>query len=448
MPDKYKVKYRRLMGGDPSDTDTVDTEFIQFLQGFLNSETAGDMIKQNPNIVTAKDKSGRTLLHYVGSRKDLAELLVANGAIVDEPDNEGTRPICLVQGEAIIVLIQNNADLNQRNNNGFSPISCALGREDLDAAEVMIKNGADINEQDGEGTTFLGESVKKGNFDVVKFLVDNKADGTKADNQGRTPLHVAIQEGNRDIIKLLVENYPNTVDSKDAGGKTPFEDAVNQGGDLPKILLELKVQGVVSVGVPYFDENFNEQQKGGGVDTLLHLAVKDNDMEKVKLILTKRKTELDNPIYNFDIDAGGAFLGMSPLQLGYYSRYNEPEKYGNITNSDIFTELVENGAKLDFAAGEHKITLLHLAAIFGDNTMVENLIKQRVDVNALDSHQNTPLYLAAKYGNTETVIILLKHKADPRIQNRYSLTPYDLATDEEIKKMLFIPSCGVCNASL
>jgi cytohesin len=455
MPDKYKVKYRRLMGGEPSDTDTVDTEFIQIKQEFLTSDTihAKEMIEQNPNIVFAKDKSERTLLHYVGSRKDLAELLVENGATVDEPDNEGTRPICLVQGEAISVLIQKGADPNQRNNNGFSPLSCALGREDLDAAGVMIKNGADINEQDSEGTTFLGDSVKKGNFDVVKFLVDNKADGTKADNQGRTPLHVAIQEGNRDIIKLLVESYPDTLDSKDDEEKTPFQDAINQGGDLPKILLGLKLSGVVSVGVPYFDENYNEQQKGGGVDTdtLLHLAVKENDPTKVEAILVKRTAELDkpdpDPTYNFDIDAGGEYeeLGLSPLQLVYFLTKNEPH-YDTDKSRDIFKILVKNGAKPDFA-GEQKITLLHLAAFFGDNTMVEDLIKKGLDVNALDSHNTTPLFFAAKNGHTETVRILLAIGANRTIKNKEEKTPFEVATDPEIKKMLFIPSCGVCNAS-
>ena len=68
--------------------------------------------------VNAKDKKGKTPLHKVGRSKEVAELLIANGADVKAKTNQGYTPLCH---------------------------ACARGRSSIEIIELLIVKGADVN---------------------------------------------------------------------------------------------------------------------------------------------------------------------------------------------------------------------------------------------------------------------------------------------------------------
>lgn len=80
-------------------------------------------------------------------------------------------------------------------------------------------------------------------------------------------------------------------------------------------------------------------------------------------------------------------------------------------------------------------TPLHVAAIAGQATVVETLLANHANPNALDDIGNTPLLWAAYFGHTNVVSLLLKHKADMDIKGNTELntlgegqdTPLDFA---------------------
>src|SRR5579859_6005189 len=104
------------------------------------------LLKSNTNLVFDTDMYDTTPLHYAAS-KDVAEVLLANGARV-----------------------------NARNKYGDTPLHFAATKGLKDVAEVLLANGADVNAVDrpigmgAKGETPLAQAASGGHNDVVEVL--------------------------------------------------------------------------------------------------------------------------------------------------------------------------------------------------------------------------------------------------------------------------------------
>jgi hypothetical protein len=82
---------------------------------------------------------------------------------------------------------------------------------DRAATEMLIKTGADINQQDEQGWTPLNFAAGMGNLSLVKLLVENGADVFKVGRDLRTPYMIALAAGRVSVVKYLREmedNFP------------------------------------------------------------------------------------------------------------------------------------------------------------------------------------------------------------------------------------------------
>jgi len=82
---------------------------------------------------------------------------------------------------------------------------------DCASVEAMIQNGADINQQDEQGWTPLNFAAGNGDLSLVKLLVNHGADIFKAGRDRRTPYDIALAAGRVSVVKYLREvehNYP------------------------------------------------------------------------------------------------------------------------------------------------------------------------------------------------------------------------------------------------
>ena len=73
---------------------------------------------------------------------------------------------------------------------------------------------------------------------------------------------------------------------------------------------------------------------------------------------------------------------------------------------------------------------LLIAAQNGDTEVVEEMLKNKANINMVDSSGNTPLHLAAGNGREGVVDLLLKHKANIKAGNNFEETPLHYATRE------------------
>ena len=72
--------------------------------------------------------------------------------------------------------------------------------------QLLIANGANINQVDKEGWTCLHWAVHHPNLDLIKLLMAHGAKNQE-DNHGITPAHIAERKGYTDAFQLLVQHF-------------------------------------------------------------------------------------------------------------------------------------------------------------------------------------------------------------------------------------------------
>ncbi len=88
-----------------------------------------------------------------------------------------------------------------------SPIHDAALTGDVELVELLIANGADVDDRDVHGYTPLLLAIQEGHTDIAKVLITNGADvNTRAASDGGedvTPLYLSIILGRRVTESLL-----------------------------------------------------------------------------------------------------------------------------------------------------------------------------------------------------------------------------------------------------
>lgn len=144
---------------------------------------------------------------------EAAKLLLAHGAHVNEWEQNGWTPLqCAVSGtskELIELLFTNGASVQNTHGWTFFQI-WALGAGDTNIAAILLAHGANINAKDNEGKTALHFAAQQGTLQAVEWLLKNGAEVNARDNKGVTPLSLTKfrnrgreVEKRKDIASLL-----------------------------------------------------------------------------------------------------------------------------------------------------------------------------------------------------------------------------------------------------
>jgi len=79
----------------------------------------------------------------------------------------------------------------------------AVKSGDPEAVTALIEGGADVNQLDEQGWTPLNFAAGKGDLALVKILVENGADIFKTGRDLRTPYDIALAAGQVEVVKYL-----------------------------------------------------------------------------------------------------------------------------------------------------------------------------------------------------------------------------------------------------
>ena len=119
----------------------------------------------------------------------------------------------------------------------YPPVVQAVMDEDMDKLEQLVAEGAPIDEKDDEGYTALQYAAMWGDLEATKWLIENGADINTTDPWGSTPLMNAVyNEAGVETVELLLKNGANK-SLKDSEGKTAYDYAVeNRDAQLRDLL--------------------------------------------------------------------------------------------------------------------------------------------------------------------------------------------------------------------
>jgi len=101
------------------------------------------------------------------------------------------------------------ADLNEANEEKFTPLMSASGRGDLSIANYLIQRGADLNSRNDIGQTALMIAATTGKREMIELLLRSGADPAASDDCsemlyiGRPPAEM--------LDRLMQHSWPGNV---------------------------------------------------------------------------------------------------------------------------------------------------------------------------------------------------------------------------------------------
>lgn len=228
----------------------------------------------------------------------------------------------------------------------------------------LIKKGADTTALYEDFTPLL-LAIQEGQIEVVKHLIELTGEiNARCPKSGATGLLIAIENNHPEIIKLLLKN-----------------------GASPSIPLEKTT---------HYHLSFSVGIECG--DTPLHIAIKFNRIDLVKLLLeAEADIEALNKIYD------------SPLLVA-------TERM----NIEIIEILIKNGAKVNISFSKERFRYggenpLHLAIKFNRIDIVKLLLESKSNVEALNNTNDRPLLVAIEKMQFDIAELLIKNGANVNI---------------------------------
>jgi ankyrin repeat protein len=102
-------------------------------------------------------------------------------------------------------LLKDNPELvSSKDNTGMTPLHWTAGFDRKDVAELLLGYKADVNAKDNVGHTPLHIAAGTFHKSMVEFLLANKADVNANNNGVGRPLHYAVRHGYKDVVELLL----------------------------------------------------------------------------------------------------------------------------------------------------------------------------------------------------------------------------------------------------
>lgn len=98
---------------------------------------------------------------------------------------------------------------------GLSPLWTAIKRCDFDGVKLAINNNADLNEVNADGETPLTFIAKEGHYkyppsEIPEALIQAGANIEAKDRNGNTPLEISLLSGWQNIAELMLKHEAKT----------------------------------------------------------------------------------------------------------------------------------------------------------------------------------------------------------------------------------------------
>ena len=347
---------------------------------------------------------------------DLVRALLDNGADLSAPDSQGNTPFHLVASQGLVsvfeLLLSYSGDipvsLEDENMDQHTPLMLATMNGHLDMVILLMTQGTDPLHPTASGYTALHMAARSGDAEMLQALLAHQTPGlvNTPTVSGQTALHLAAHAGHTDAINILAEHGAD-IGNKDAFGQTAVQLAINnqhvetvssllrngatlsiasasdriwskalKNPELLRVILEWNSEHPDLLAGDAATYYVDGDQSYSVLDCkLLYRAVLCKEVESVKVVIAKGKPNLNMR----------GEKGVPPLQFA-------------VQNNDAAMVLVllNNGAGINVHSTILHYTALHVAAGHSYKTLVQLLLEQNPDLEAVEREGHTPFSLVAE----------------------------------------------------
>jgi ankyrin repeat protein len=380
----------------------------------LGREKMSNLLLDNGANIDEVDNNGKSALMHAAKigRKNIIKFLLSRGANPTLLDKRGRDAVYYARkhgrrtgnGKLIeAAALRYSAILEQ---SGYaskvSDLMRAAAEDDLEKVKQLIYAKVSVNEVDGQNATALHYSVRSRNVLVARELIDAGIDVNGVDRDENTPLLLAVKNRANKIVGLLLK-HGAMVNVRNRYHNSPLILAVRYGHkDIVGLLLNAGAKESANV-VLYesfvspaskesrlaiqqliIDSKLNVNDDGKSLVDLLVRAIKVNRITIVRFLLD-RGVKLD-----LDLDGKSLPLHVA-AQLGAY---------------EVAEMLVGHGANINTVNKQGK-TALMFAVESRQIRLITYLLKSGANVNVIDANGLTALRIA-KANYSEDVVKLLR----------------------------------------
>jgi len=234
----------------------------------------------------------------------IMDVLISDGAdLTYEIKSSGTSAVYLAAERGLTAMLRKIVSnvpvrfLNKANLSHETPLYAAVINGHDQAVRVLIEAGADVNQAANSGYAPIHLSIEKNHFKIFKMLVETADLNQEVGRTGVTAVALAAWYGHIEFLRILIEKSPPVdINTKCGKGLTPLMYAVkNRQVREAKMLIEVMDAKAL-----------NEKDKSGAA--ALHMAIENNDIELVQTLLSK----------GADVNLAREPDGKTPVQLAVW----------------------------------------------------------------------------------------------------------------------------------
>lgn len=171
------------------------------------------------------------------------------------------------------MLLEEGANVNSLDTEQKNGLVYAIERNDLSIIKLLVNNGIEVNNTDLNKEDPLKRAIEHQNLPIIKYLLQHGASTTAERRRGNHLMMMACDLGDSALFDILVERGISMVEKDEKGHNVVIRAYLSNQLNLAKRLL-----------VHYsYRRSINLKNKNG--DTLLNLAIKQEDYHFVKFLL-------------------------------------------------------------------------------------------------------------------------------------------------------------------
>jgi ankyrin repeat protein len=181
--------------------------------------------------VNAASETGVRPLFFAGGSEAMTQMLIAAGAQVNAKDRGGRTALhwmAMRDEPGVRTVLRAGGEAGSRDARGRTALHVAAEAGAMAAAAALIEHGAAAGGADRMGVTAMHLAAGAGKTQMVRLLLERGANAAAVDITGRSPLHRAARAGHAQVIALLLA-HGGKAGGADCLGTTPLHLAGRAG---------------------------------------------------------------------------------------------------------------------------------------------------------------------------------------------------------------------------